>query len=87
MKGKRKLVSISEEDFRLLMGFRTDERAYIDIFRKVLKNALFLQWVETHEPDIYYQLVRKYKESINQQSQTSQQVQQQPSQSSEQTQS
>jgi len=77
MKSKRKLLSMNEEDFKFLMKFKTDEKTYTGILRKVLKNALFLQWIETHEPDIFYQLVRKYKESINQQSQTSSQSSQQ----------
>jgi thiaminase len=67
MKNKRKLLNISSEDFRDLMKLKTDERTYVDVIRKAIKDGLFLQWVEIHEPEIYYKLVQKYKEFLNSQ--------------------
>jgi flagellar biosynthesis component FlhA len=84
MESKRKLLSITEEDFKLLASLRTDEKTFVEILRQALKSAVVLKWAETHEPDLYFQIIKKYKEFINsqnQKSQTSQQVQQQPSQS------
>jgi hypothetical protein len=72
MREKRRLLSMTEEDLKLLLSLRTEEKFYIDIFRKALKNAVILKWAETYEPDLYYQLVRKYKEFLN--SQQSQQT-------------
>jgi len=84
MKEKRRLLSLTEEDLKLLVSLRTDEKTFVEIFRKAIKSAIILKWAENHEPDLYFQIVKKYKKAINSQNQ---QTQQQSFQSSEQTQS
>jgi len=60
-------LSLSKEDVALLLSFKTDEKTYIDILRKVLKNNLFFIWLVNNKPELFTQLWIEYLKSQNQQ--------------------